>query len=230
MKHQDYIYFEEDYYKNKKETFSFLIDILKRFNKDNFSLLDLGCSRGELLYHIKNDLPNYSKLFGLDYSKNLIKNAEGQEFLKDVDFKVGDAQNFKLNQKFDFIVCSGVVGYFDSLDGISKMLNKHLKKNGVALVFNVFNEFDVDVHVKYRNNKYFDQFESGWNIHSINTAETSLKKFGLLLKDTHRFQLSFDDNPKEDPARSWTQYVDGNKKFINGLGQIYDLTCLEIHK
>ena len=87
MKHQDYIYFEEDYYKNKKETFSFLIDILKRFNKDNFSLLDLGCSRGELLYHIKNDLPNYSKLFGLDYSKNLIKNAEGQEFLKDVDFK-----------------------------------------------------------------------------------------------------------------------------------------------
>jgi hypothetical protein len=110
------------------------------------------------------------------------------------------------------------------------MLSKHLKKGGTALVFSMFNEFDVDVHVKYRNNEYFDQFESGWNIHSIDTAKATLKIFGLLLKDAHKFQLSFDDKPKKDPARSWTQYIDGNKKFINGLGQIYDLTCLEINK
>ncbi len=230
MKHQDYIYLKEDYYKNKKEAFSFLISILKKSNKHDFSLLDLGCSRGELLYHIKNDLPNYSKLCGLDYSKDLIENAKGQSFLKGVDFKIGNAQNFELNQEFDFIICSGLVGYFDSLDEIFKMFSKHLKKGGTALVFSIFNEFDVDVHVKYRNNKYFDQFESGWNIHSINTAKATLKIFGLLLKDTHKFQLSFDDKPKKDPARSWTQYIDGNKKFINGLGQIYDLTCLEINK
>jgi ubiquinone/menaquinone biosynthesis C-methylase UbiE len=92
MKHMDYIYFEEDYYKNKKDMFSFLIDILKKHTKDNFSLLDLGCSRGELLYHIQNDMPNHSKLFGLDYSEDLIKNAKEQDFLNDIDFKVGDVK------------------------------------------------------------------------------------------------------------------------------------------
>ena len=54
----DYIYLEEDYYKNEKEVFIFLINILKKYAKDNFSLLDLGCSRGELLYHIQNHIPN----------------------------------------------------------------------------------------------------------------------------------------------------------------------------
>jgi cyclopropane fatty-acyl-phospholipid synthase-like methyltransferase len=229
MKHMDYIYFEEDYYKNKKETFTFLIDILKKYSMDDFSLLDLGCSKGELLYHIKNDLPNYSKLSGLDYSEGLIGCAKKQSFLKDVDFNVGDAQDFELNQKFDFVICSGVVGYFDSLDDLFKMIKKHLHRGGVALVFHLFNELDVDVHVKYRNNKYFDKFEPGWNVHSINTAKIALKNFGLSLEDIHKFQLSFNDKPKEDPARSWTSHVDGDKKFINGLGQVFDLICLEIH-
>lgn len=228
MKHMDYIYLEEDYYENKKEIFVFLIDILKKHTKDNFSLLDLGCSRGEFLFHIQNDIPNHSKLVGLDYSEELIKKAKEQDFLSDIEFKVGDAQDFELERKFDFIVCSGTVGYFDSLDNLFKMLKKHLNKGGVALVAHLFNEFDIDVQVKYRNNKYFNQFEGGWNIHSINTAKSSLNQSKLQLKDTHKFQLSFDDKPKKDPARSWTSYVDGEKKFINGLGQVYDLICLEI--
>jgi hypothetical protein len=47
-------------------------------------------------------------------------------------------------------------------------------------------------------------------------------------KDSHKFQLSFDDKLKDDPARSWTAYVYGDKKFINGLGQVYNLICLEV--
>ena len=230
MKHMDYIYFEEDYYEKKKESFSFLINILKEYKKDGYSLLDLGCSRGELLHHIKNDLPNYSKLVGLDYSEDLIASANKQSSLTDVDFKVGDAENFELNEKFDFIVCAGTVGYFDSLDGIFNMLNQHLELGGIALVFHLFNELDVDVHVKYRNNRYFDTFESGWNVHSIKTAKDALDKINLSLEDTHKFKLSFNDKPKEDPARSWTSNVDGEYKFMNGLGQAYNLICLEIHK
>ncbi len=229
MRHMDYIYLEEDYYKNEKEVFIFLINILKKYAKDNFSLLDLGCSRGELLYHIQNQIPNHSTLFGLDYSEDLIKNAKEQEFLSEINFKVGDAQDFNLERKFDFIICNGTVGYFDSLDNLFKMLKKHLNRGGVALVAHLFNEFDIDVQVKYRNNKYFNQFEAGWNVHAINTAKIALEDSKLLLKDTHKFHLSFDDKPKKDPARSWTSYVDGEKKFLNGLGQVFDLICLEIH-
>ena len=228
MKHMDYIYLKEDYYKNKKETFSFLIDILQKQKMANSSILDLGCSKGELLYHIKKELPKITKLTGLDYSSDLISAAKEQTALKGIDLKVGDAQNFTLNESFDFIVCAGTTGYFDSLDKLFDMVKIHLNKNGVALIFHLFNELDVDVQVKDRNNAYFSDFETGWNLHSINTAKKLLNSVGLKLKDTHKFELSFDDKPKEDPARSWTVYVDGEKKLTNGLGQVYDLICLEL--
>ena len=226
----DYIYLEEDYYRNKKEIFSFLIELITLNKKNNYTLLDLGCARGELLYHIKNDIPDYSYLHGLDYSNSLVENAKKQEFLNDIIFTVGDAEDFELEKKFDYIVCSGVTGYFDSLDKLFDGICKHLEIGGTALVLHLFNEFDIDVLVKYRNNKYFDEFQPGWNIHSIQTAKKALDKAGLKLEKTHKFQLSFDDVKKEDPARSWTSYVNEDKKFINGLGQVYDLICLEIHK
>ena len=230
MKHMDYIYLNENYYNNKKEAFTFLIDILKNHNTNNYSLLDLGCARGEFLYHIKKDLPKYSELYGIDYSEDLIKDAKRYEPLKGVSFRIGDAQNIEIEKKFDFITCLGLTGYFDSLDGLLSGINSCLKENGTALVFHLFNEFDVDVIVKYRNNKYFDTYEPGWNNHSIQTIKKNLNKVGLKLIKTHKFQLSIDALPKEDPARSWTAYVGENKKFINGLGLMFDLICLEISK
>jgi len=226
----DYIYLEEDYYKNKKEVFSFLIDILKERIENNYSLLDLGCARGELLYHIKNELPNYTNLFGIDYSYRLIAGAKEQKFLSDINFDIGDAENFSINQPVDFIVCAGVTGFFDSLDKLFYGISTHLNEGGSALILHLFNEFDIDVLVKYRSNQYFNEFQSGWNVHSIQTAKSALEKAGLSLVNTHKFELSFDDPPKDDPARSWTSYVDGEKKFINGLGQVFDLMCLEISK
>ena len=214
--------------------FNFLIDLIKvRLKKDKieeYSLLDIGCSRGELLYHIKNDLKNHTSLVGLDYSQTLIDNAKQHEFLNDISFVVGDAENFCLSQEFDFIVCSGVTGYFDTLDKLFTSINDHLKVGGTALVFHLFNKFDIDVLVKYRNNHYFDGFKPGWNIHAISTAENELNAIGLELLGTHEFTLSFDDKQKQDPSRSWTGMLDGNKKFVNGLGQVYDLICLEIYK
>jgi SAM-dependent methyltransferase len=234
MKHMDYIYLQENYYKDKKEMFNFLIDLLKnRLSKksiDGYSLLDLGCSRGELLYHIKNDLKNYISLVGLDYSQHLIDSAKSQDFLNDVHFVVGDAENFNLSQQFDFIVCSGLTGYFDSLKNLFSNIEVHLAEGGNAFVFHIFNKLDVDVLVKYRNNKHFDEFQPGWNVHSISTARKELENTGLKLMNTHEFQLSYNDEMKEDPARSWTGILDGKKKFVNGLGQIYDLICLEIKK
>lgn len=97
-------------------------------------------------------------------------------------------------------------------------------------MFHLFNEFDVDVIIKYRNNKYFDTYEPSWNNHSIQTIKKNLNKVGLKLIKTHKFQLSIDDFSKEDPARAWTAYVGENKKFINGLGLMFDLICLEISK
>ena len=225
-KHQDYIYINEDYYKNPKESFTFLSNKISQ-QYSNPTVLDLGCARGEFLYYLKNNI-NYKKLSGIDYSEQLINEAKSFQGLNDVELHVGSADDFHLNEKFDVIIMSGVLSYFDDIEKIFKLLKSHLSENGTILLFGLFNEYDVDILIKYRNNKYFNSFESGWNIHSIKTIQTILNKFNLKLISQDKFNLSFALEPQDDPCRSWHINTENGKKFTNGLNLIYDILLLEI--
>lgn len=229
-KHMDYIYSDKDLKQPVKEVHKFIINLVKQNMKNNFSLLDVGCAAGELLYNIRNTFTNYKLLEGIDYSEELIKKAKKDTNLKDIYFSVGDAEKFTLDKEFDFIVSVGVVGYFDCLKPIFTCINKHLKKHGKAFILHLFNKENVDVLIRYRKNPNFTDFQPGWNHHSLQTAKIDAESVGLKFCEAHKFNLSFVDAKKEDPTRSWTTYINGKQKFMNGLGLIYDLYCLEIEK
>tara|TARA_B100000035_G_C21023668_1_gene565155 strand:+ start:538 stop:1236 length:699 start_codon:yes stop_codon:yes gene_type:complete len=225
-KHQDYIYLKEDYYSNPKESFEFIKDILcKKY--DTPSILDLGCARGELLYYLKKNV-EYKKLVGIDYSDKLINEAKKFKGLEGVDFEVASADNFNLDTRFDIIIMSGVLSYFDDINKVFKCMKNHLKAKGEIIIFGFFNEYDVDLQVKYRNNKYFNNFENGWNMHSIITIAKELKKIGLVIKNHKKFTLSFKSEKQDDPCRAWNIQTEDGIKFTNGLNFIYDMSAIEI--
>lgn len=225
-KHQDYIYTNDDYYKNPKETFTFLANIISKDYK-NPSILDVGCARGEFLYYLKNNI-KYDNLCGVDYSPQLIEAAQSFKGLKNVHFHVGSADDFNLNRKFDVIVMSGVLSYFDDIELTLKKLKDHLNLNGKIFILGFFNPQDVDVLIQYRNNKYFTTFESGWNYHSFATVTKVLNKLSMSVIEKYDFNLSFNLLQQEDPCRAWHIETQNGKKFINGLGLIYDIQVLEI--
>ena len=225
-KHQDYIYQKESYYEKPKETFLFLSSIINESHTKP-SILDLGCARGEFLYYLKNNI-THDKLVGLDYSEKLVGQAKKFEGLSEVDFIVGSAENFNLNFMFDIIVMSGVLSYFDDISKVFESINKHLKPDGKIIIFGFFNEYDVDAQIKYRNNKYFDTFDDGWNVHSLNTVSKELKKLNLSIISQKKFTLSFKSKKQDDPCRAWHIDTEDGIKFTNGLKLIYDMTALEI--
>ena len=76
------VYFKNDVYLNKsrynnpKENFKFLIKLLKAEKLNNkFSLLDVGCSNGELLYNFNNFFKKAS-LTGIDVDGKLLNKAK----------------------------------------------------------------------------------------------------------------------------------------------------------
>tara|TARA_B100000900_G_C20575652_1_gene715217 strand:+ start:1117 stop:1824 length:708 start_codon:yes stop_codon:yes gene_type:complete len=229
-KHQDYIYLQEDYYNKPKETFNFILNLIKKFHKKKInSILDLGCARGEWLYFVKKKT-NIKELVGVDYSQNLIN--EGKRNLGDFNIKFykGSAETIKIKKKFDVIIASGLVSYFDD---INKFLNNSLKKlnkGGILIILDNFNPYDVDVILKYRNNKYSKNFEKGWNLHSIETVKRSLINKKAKLIKIKKFNLSFNLKKNIDPLRSWHTSVGGKKIFTNGLSQIFDIKSLIIQK
>ena len=225
-KHQDYIYINENYYKDPKETFLFIHKIIND-SCHMPSVLDLGCARGEFLYYLKNNT-EYEKLAGIDYSYKLINEAKNFDGLNGVEFKVGSADNFNLNSKFDIVVMSGGLSYFNDIHKVFECIKNHLKSGGKIIIFGFFNEYDVDLLIKYRNNKYFETFESGWNIHSINTISKELKKLDLTIVNQEIFKLSFKSSKQDDPCRAWNIETEEGIKFTNGLKLLYDMTALEI--
>ena len=225
-KHKDYIYIKEDYYKNPKESFSFISKIIND-SHHNPSVLDLGCSTGEFLYYLKNNI-KHEQLVGIDYSEQLINEAKKFNGLNGVKFQVDSADDFNLNSKFDIIVMSGVLSYFNNISKVFECMKNHLKPNGKIILFGFFNEYDVDLLVKYRNNKYFETFEQGWNIHSINTISRELKKLQLEIVNQKIFNLSFKSKKQEDPCRAWNIETEEGIKFTNGCKILYDMTALEI--
>lgn len=225
-KHQDYIYLNENYYKDPKETFFFITEIITK-NYLKPSVLDLGCARGEFLYYLKKNI-DYECLVGVDYSDKLITEAKKFKELNGVDLKVASADNFNLNKKFDIIVMSGVLSYFDDISSVFKSIKEHLKPNGKTIILSIFNEYDVDLLIKYRNNKYFNTFEPGWNVHSLNTIKKKLEKVGLEIVNQNKFNLSYKSKKQKDPCRSWNIETEEGIKFTNGLKLLYDMTALEI--
>ncbi|AII13922.1 SAM-dependent methyltransferase [Campylobacter iguaniorum] len=238
MKHQDYIYLSEDYYNKPKQIFSYLLDLLEQnlgstpppFFKSK-KLLDIGCSRGEFLYFCKKSLKfDTNLLYGLDYSSNLIDEAIKFDGLKGVNFSVGSAENFNLNTQFDIVFMTGVLSYFDDVSDTIKCIDSHLSPNGIAIITGGFNDADVDLITRYRNNRYFNTFEPGWNMHSIHTIRKILKTYKLDIIDIKTFYLSFNSIPQEDPCRSWNIQTENGVKFTNGMSLLYDIRSLIIKR
>ncbi len=75
-----------------------------RFNiPKGASVLEIGCGVGDLLAETEP-----SRGLGIDFSASMIERAKDRH--PDIEFAVGDAQTFDINEKFDFVLLSNLVG------------------------------------------------------------------------------------------------------------------------
>ena len=227
----DYIYSKEDFFANPKDQFKRIFKWLNSYNdkQESYDLIDLGCAKGELIYFLKNNLKNIN-FAGVDCSENLIDLARDAH-KEEAEFFVADLEEFSANKKYDFLVISGVIEYFDNPERIIKNINSMLRPTGKAIIINIFNEYDIDVRVRYRNNEYFSDFRKGWSLHSLKTIRRLLKENNLKVHKSEKFFPERFTKPKEDPARSWmVKMPTGELKYRNGLSQLYDVYVLEVEK
>ncbi len=227
-----YVYKETDYYKKPKELFKQLgAKISGRVRKAKpYSILDVGCARGEFLYYLKKKNMRFKEMVGVDYSHSLINNARNFEGLRGVKFYCKLAEAFNLNKQFDFITAISILSFFDDPKTTLGNLKKHLKNNGILYVVGIFNDYDVDVLIKYRNNKYSNEFESGMNNYSLKTITKILRRLNMRLVSCSKFKLPFKLKKQKNPIRSWTLETPDGRKFVTGAGIIYDMYILGIRK
>jgi SAM-dependent methyltransferase len=116
-------YFEESaetrvqYRKSKAYYWNSLTRYCNYYLHDDTSVLEIGCGTGELLAQVKG-----IRKVGIDFSSRMIDEARKQ--YPKLEFHIMDAGDIKLNEKFDVVILSNLIGW---LIDISKCL-KEIKK------------------------------------------------------------------------------------------------------
>jgi SAM-dependent methyltransferase len=230
----DPIYLSKNRYNRPKEIFKAVGKIIADMDTPGSTLLDVGCATGEFLYYIKRRLSHFGDFYGFDVSKKMIKKA--REHVRGVKFSINSILNPKISSRYrcDVVTCMGVLSIFDNIERPLKNLLSCLQKNGLLVIVGIFNDDPIDVLMRYRRtNNQTCIWETGWNIFSVVTVESILKKTGHQLKWSwypFRFPFPIKKMP-QDPMRSWTvaTSIDPHQQ-INGACQLLNFKILKIQK
>lgn len=97
------------------------------------SVLEIGCGTGELIHEIKG-----KRKVGIDFSSNMIDIAKKQ--FDDVEFMVMPAEHIQLEEKFDLVILSNLIGFVDDVQNVLHQLRKvsHANTKIIITYYNFF--------------------------------------------------------------------------------------------
>ena len=213
--------FVKKYFVDIGDTISSLDSVISTENlKERLKVADIGSANGVFVNYLSQRFPAF-EVVGLEYSKTLLDFARSS--YPTLEFEKFDVQeeNKNFKEKFDIITLCGVLSIFDDWRSIVSNILYWLKPNGVAIIQGMFNNYDVDVFIKYKllDDNQSQLPESGWNIISEKNMTQFLSSKNVKESRFKEFEISFDLLPNlDDPIRSWTEINnDGKRSIFNGL-------------
>lgn len=102
------------YRKSKSYYWNYITRYCDYFIHDDDTVLEIGCGTGELLAELKG-----KRKLGIDFSEKMIEGA--RKNYPDLEFRVMDANELEIEQTFDVVVISNLIG---SLVDIQKALEE----------------------------------------------------------------------------------------------------------
>ncbi len=112
--HKYYDHFEsiapgyDQYRKRYSYYYNDIVNYCNYFIHEDNSVLEIGCGTGNTISKL-----NGKRKVGIDYSPKMIQQAKS--LYSNVEFHMQDATQINLNEKFDVIILSNVIGYFDNV-------------------------------------------------------------------------------------------------------------------
>ncbi len=108
-------------YANYKRWYAYywndIVSYCNYFIHDENSVLDVGCGVGDTLSKIKG-----KRKVGIDFSQGMIHQAKST--YPNLEFHHMDAEELHLDEKFDVILLTNVVGCFDNVQDVLRQLRK----------------------------------------------------------------------------------------------------------
>lgn len=127
------------------------------------------------------------------------------------------------------VILSGVLCIFDDAFLVLDNVCRHLKPGGRIFIFDIFNSYDYDVIMRFKNN-YRDKpiWESGYNYFSKASYEKKLAPMCDTIK-WHPFQMKTDIPVNSEMPSSYTLNTQENGRIIvSTTGSMLTFSMLEV--
>lgn len=214
--------YQQRYREDPRESDKVLIRLLRQAlaGRTTPCVLDAGCSTGNLLYWMKQEMPS-ARLVGGDLAESSLERCRRDPALAGVTFQVTDLMALSQQSVFDAVTVNAVF-YCLSEEQFTRAvenLARALKPGGVLLAFDLFHSFpDYRASVT----EYSKTFPAGHqlNLRPWNQVEALLRQHGFGGIAFHPFVMPF-DLPKQPDAPILTSYTrqeaDGERLTFRGV-------------
>ena len=126
-----------------------VLDIIKKF-KHPVKILEIGCGSGSFLNILdetlqQNNIEKYT-LYGIDLDENALSKSKNMN----INFVVGNAETFKIDEKFDLIMHFELIEHLPNPNNMMKIIHSHLKDNGYSF-FTTPNSLGLEIKAIHYN-------------------------------------------------------------------------------
>jgi SAM-dependent methyltransferase len=121
------------YRKSKKYYWDSITRYCDYFMHPDNSVIEIGCGTGELLAEVRG-----TRKVGIDISSQMIEEAKKQ--YPQIEFHEMDAANISLNEKFDVIIISNLIGWLPDIQASFREIKKlcHPRTRIIVTYYNFF--------------------------------------------------------------------------------------------
>lgn len=219
----EYLDYQTRYRTTLRESDRVIVETVRRIAAERgggaLSLVDIGCSTGNLLLHLKRLVPGL-RLHGGDVYPRIVESCRADPDLAGIGFDVMDILALEAGRTFDIVVVNAVLWMFGDadLERALSSLARIATPRGHLITFELFHQADEELEVVERSRAHPD----GLLLHfrPIGAVRRSLERAGFVDVQARPFRIPIDLPRSADPAdiTSYTvRAADGERLIFRGM-------------
>jgi ubiquinone/menaquinone biosynthesis C-methylase UbiE len=206
--------------------------ISEHYNTTSVSLLDIGCSTGNFLFHLKNTFQDIL-LTGGDAAVSVINKCKENPKLNGITFSVMDMLNLDTSQTFDIITANAVLYMFSDkeYEQAIQSASRCLSPGGYFIMFDFCHPYAQDIKVVETSkshpkglNLYFRPFKKVQDIFCRNSFD-NIKYIPFSIPiDLARGNKYSDNSDGFEDLNSYTVKTEAGERLLF-RGALYQPWC-----
>ncbi len=179
---------------------------------EEVTVLDIGCSTGNLLYHLKRAVPALN-LIGGDLASSAIEECKADPRLQGIDFKVMDILDLPSN-RFDIVISNAATYFFghEQYALAVASIGRSLRPNGRWFSYEFMHPYEQDLHIVEKSRNHPDGLSLYFRSYSF--VRRVLAEHGFGPPEFRPFKIPIDLARNESQTETAVGYEDMNSYTV----------------